>query len=194
MAYDPNQLRLPVGDTEGGQWTRYLAKSAPPASIDVFRSDNWKSTKETAIIVKDGEPIKTIGQNHKYDIEFSEEEIQLMEDGTLIHNHPGGAAISNSDYVLAQKGNLERIEAFGFDKYTSENVQWVAEKPISGWPAPDTVKSYYKIYESAYIIRARDYMKTNGVDSFQAAHWAANEILTRLADKVGIRMVKNVYP
>ncbi len=196
LKYDENQPRVPEKDIsgQGGQWTRLVAASAPPESISKFREDNWSAKKETAIIVKNGIAVRTVGQNKKHEIEFNDEDIEIARGGEIIHNHPSASALSEKDFIFAHKADLASMEAFGTDLYTGERVSWTAAKPVSGWPSPQSVKSAYKIYEKAYVIRAREQMRINGWDSYQAAHWATNEILVRVAEKVGIGMVRNVYP
>lgn len=94
----------------GGSMSGQSIMDAP--SIDDFENGISKQTFETAGIYKDGKLIlRKNGSDHN--VKFTDEDIMLMKDAILTHNHPSNGTFSRDDIKMMAFSELKEIRAVG---------------------------------------------------------------------------------
>jgi hypothetical protein len=77
----------------------------------------------------DGRLIFDRTDNAPASIAFSADQMLLLRDAVLTHNHPGGRSLSEDDLLVAIDADLAQIRAV-----TSTHRYWIS-RPLQGWTA-----------------------------------------------------------
>lgn len=161
---------------------------------DTFRDRLWdvQDREHGMIIDKDGKA-RMILKGKADKITIRDDELNLLKDGRFIHNHPGGSALSPSDFVAAYKANEKSTEAFGVDRITGERIRWIAERPDGGWPDEKRIRRVERSFTDIRVRQAREKIKNKEMGVDEATHWATNAIIFDVVKSVGIKMERRVY-
>lgn len=125
LKYDPNQPRVPAGNSDGGQWT--------DGATDISHIDEH----EEKIRYEDVECSYSYNQEGEFvlfkrgsrtEIGYTEEEGALFRGGTLTHNHPNGFSFSEVDMRIAYQLQLKEIRA------VTDTGTFIARPGVNGWP------------------------------------------------------------
>jgi hypothetical protein len=126
-------------------------------------------------------------KGRKSQVEFSQQEVQLVRGSDFLHNHPSGSSFSPEDLIFSQYANLKTMHAVG------EEFHYTLT-PINGrWPtdSPQRIKKDYRRYMEAtqpkYETIYRDLVAAGHADA-TGATWRmqSNEIWEMLSKDLGV--------
>ena len=191
--YDPDQPRVPAGESTGGRWTSGDRDYPLPENIQEFMNIWANAKKEASLTVKDGRPLEIVSQGRKATITFTDEQVDQALNADCYHNHPGGQPFSAADLAFCEKTNCASTTVFGIDELTGEKVTWTIQRPDDGWPQDLAyqAKRWDKVGLPAATAKANDiYIKTKNID--QANHESICWLSLYMIDKSGLQVVKSV--
>lgn len=138
MKYDPNQARVPAGNSDGGQWVSQ--NSMAGLTIGNVRDFEGNITGQRiehgAIYGNEGDFVmRRTGK--VYHIKWKKEELEMARGGYLTHNHPKGTSFSDGDLMQASEYELQEM------RVVTKDATFVARPPISGWPTPNSLRAHF---------------------------------------------------
>ncbi len=109
LKWDESQHpREPAGTSIGGQF----ASETEGESINSFEENIRTKKIESSAYYKDGKQILS-KNGDKTEVEFTDDEIALMNGGILTHNHPIPRSFSGEDILFFNSQKLDEIRAVG---------------------------------------------------------------------------------
>jgi hypothetical protein len=131
LKYDPNQPRVPAGNSDGGQW---ISQAGYSRIRDIENKIKNKEREHGYAFDSDGNfVVYAVGEQDK--VVFPKEKIILAKGGYLTHNHPNNTTFSPRYFAQASALDLKETRVV-----TSE-ITFVAKPSARGWWSPETMKS-----------------------------------------------------
>jgi hypothetical protein len=172
LKYDPNQPRVPAGNSEGGQWTDGAGNiSRIIADEESIRN---AETEYSFSYDKDGKMVLFNGGS-KTEIYYTEEEVALFRGGTLTHNHPDGYSLSEFDLRLAYQLQLKEIRA------VTTTATYIVKTGINGWPDENTIKNLYSTARVTLI----EYITENNITDYDGIR-VSSIIVSSISQTTGL--------
>lgn len=95
-----------------------------------------------------GDLLFTATSNVATRVDFSDEQIEMMNGAVLTHNHPGGLSLSEQDVRLAMHAGLRQVRAV-----THTHRYWI-NRPEAGWTPENRHRLAIAIAVERAVIRS----------------------------------------
>lgn len=165
LKYDPNQPRVPAGNSEGGRWvSSHDTSGRSYANIRETENSITNQRREHSFgYNKDGELI-AFHTGTKDQTRFTEEELELIRGGYMTHNHPKNTSFSETDLMRASHYNLAE------ERVVTRDATFIARPPATGWPSPFKMRvAVFNAVER--LARHPDFSKMSQLEKCKFVNW-----------------------
>lgn len=106
-----------------------------------------RTTERMYVFNQDGSLNYTISQHLKRRVRVPGEDMGILKDKIMLHNHPSGFSFSSNDVKFARYVDLAEIRATG--KYGT----YILRRPANGWPAAGRITSAFRRSRALFTAR-----------------------------------------